>query len=87
MIHPTAQIDPGAVIGRNVAVGAYSVIGADVEIGEGTVIGPHVVVEGPTRIGRENRISQFASIGGAAQDKKFSGERTELVIGDRNLIR
>ncbi|SEI49562.1 acyl-ACP--UDP-N-acetylglucosamine O-acyltransferase [Frateuria terrea] len=87
MIHPTAQIDPGAVIGRNVAIGAYSVIGADVEIGEGTVIGPHVVIEGPTKIGRENRISQFASIGGAAQDKKFSGERTELVIGDRNLIR
>jgi len=87
MIHPTAQIDPGAVIGRNVTIGAYSVIGAEVEIGEGTVIGPHVVIEGPTRIGRENRISQFASIGGAAQDKKFSGERTELVIGDRNLIR
>ena len=87
MIHPTAQIDPGAVLGRNVAVGAYSVIGADVEIGEGTVIGPHVVIEGPTKIGRENRISQFASIGGPPQDKKFSGERTELVIGDRNLIR
>lgn len=87
MIHPTAQIDPGAVIGRNVSVGAYSVIGAEVEIGEGTVVGPHVVIEGPTRIGRENRISQFASIGGAAQDKKFSGERTELEIGDRNLIR
>jgi len=87
MIHSTAQIDPGAVIGRNVTIGAYSVIGAEVEIGEGTVIGPHVVIEGPTRIGRENRISQFASIGGAAQDKKFSGERTKLVIGDRNLIR
>lgn len=87
MIHPTAQIDPGAVLGSNVAVGAYSVIGAEVEIGEGTVIGPHVVIEGPTKIGRDNRISQFASIGGAAQDKKFTGERTELVIGDRNLIR
>jgi UDP-N-acetylglucosamine acyltransferase len=87
MIHPTAQIDPGAVLGRNVAVGAYSVIGAEVEIGEGTVIGPHVVIEGPTRIGRDNRISQFASIGGPPQDKKFAGERTELVIGDRNLIR
>jgi UDP-N-acetylglucosamine acyltransferase len=87
MIHPTAQIDPSAVIGSHVAIGAYSVIGAEVEIGEGTVIGPHVVVEGPTRIGRDNRISQFASIGGPPQDKKFSGERTELVIGDRNLIR
>ncbi|TBR38752.1 MULTISPECIES: acyl-ACP--UDP-N-acetylglucosamine O-acyltransferase [Dyella] len=87
MIHPTALIDPSAKIGSNVSIGAYSVIGADVEIGDGTVIGPHVVIEGPTRIGRENRISQFASLGGAPQDKKFTGERTELVIGDRNLIR
>jgi len=87
MIHPTAQIDAGAVIGPHVSIGAYSVIGADVEIGEGTVVGPHVVIEGPTRIGRDNRISQFASIGNTPQDKKWQGERTELVIGDRNLIR
>ena len=53
MIPPTAQIDPGAVIGSNVSIGAYSVIGAEVEIGEGTVVGPHVVIEGPTRSGRE----------------------------------
>jgi UDP-N-acetylglucosamine acyltransferase len=86
-IHPTAQIDPGAVIGEHVAIGAYSVIGAEVTIGAGTVIGPHVVIEGPTTIGRDNRISQFTSIGGAPQDKKFAGERVELVVGDRNLIR
>ncbi|HEX5305604.1 MAG TPA: acyl-ACP--UDP-N-acetylglucosamine O-acyltransferase [Dyella sp.] len=86
-IHPTAQIDPSAVLGDNVSVGAYSVIGPEVEIGSGTVIGPHVVIEGPTRIGSDNRISQFASLGGDPQDKKFKGERTELVIGDRNLIR
>lgn len=86
-IHPTAQIDPSAVIGEGVSIGAYTVVGADVEIGAGTSIGPHVVIEGPTRIGRDNRISQFASLGGAPQDKKFQGERTELVIGDRNLIR
>ncbi|MBU6247366.1 MAG: acyl-ACP--UDP-N-acetylglucosamine O-acyltransferase [Xanthomonadaceae bacterium] len=86
-IHSTAQIDPSVVLGDNVSIGAYAVIGPDVEIGAGTVIGPHVVIEGPTRIGRDNRISQFASLGGAPQDKKFKGERTELVIGDRNLIR
>ncbi|MEO8777175.1 MAG: acyl-ACP--UDP-N-acetylglucosamine O-acyltransferase [Rhodanobacter sp.] len=85
--HPTAQIDATAVIGRNVSIGAYSVIGAEVEIGDDTTIGPHVVIDGPTRIGRENRIAQFASLGGDPQDKKFAGERTELVIGDRNLIR
>ncbi|ULU27518.1 acyl-ACP--UDP-N-acetylglucosamine O-acyltransferase [Dyella terrae] len=87
MIHPTAQIDPTAVVASGVSIGAYSVIGADVHIGEGTVIGPHVVIQGPTRIGRDNRISQFASLGGDPQDKKFSGEHTELLIGDRNLIR
>jgi UDP-N-acetylglucosamine acyltransferase len=87
MIHPTALIDPSAVIGSAVSIGAYSVIGAEVEIGDGTSIGPHVVIEGPTRIGRDNRITQFASLGGAPQDKKLAGERTELVIGDRNLIR
>jgi UDP-N-acetylglucosamine acyltransferase len=87
MIHPTALIDPTAKLGANVRVGAFSVIGAQVEIGDNTVIGPHVVIEGPTRIGRDNRIAQFASLGGDPQDKKFAGEKTELVIGDRNLIR
>lgn len=87
MIHATALIDPSAVIGDHVSIGAYSVIGAEVEIGEGTIIGPHVVIEGPTRIGRDNQITQFVSLGGAPQDKKFAGEHTELVIGDRNLIR
>lgn len=87
MIHPTALIDPSATIGANVSVGAYSVIGAEVEIGDGTQIGPHVVIEGPTKIGRDNRITQFASLGGAPQDKKWKDERTELVIGDRNVFR
>jgi UDP-N-acetylglucosamine acyltransferase len=87
MIHPTAVIDPAARLGSNVSVGAYSVIGADVEIGDETWIGPHVVIEGPTRIGRDNRIWQFASIGAAPQDKKFHGERSQLEIGDRNVIR
>lgn len=87
MIHATAQIDSRARIGANVHVGAFTVIEADVEIADGTTIGPHVVIQGPTRIGRENRIFQFASIGAEPQDKKFRGERSELVIGDRNTIR
>jgi UDP-N-acetylglucosamine acyltransferase len=87
MIHPTAIVDPGAKIGSGVSIGAYSVIGPGVEIGDGTSIGPHVVIEGTTRIGRDNRIFQFASLGAIPQDKKFGGEDSELVIGDRNLIR
>jgi len=87
MIHPTAIIDPQARIGANVSIGAYSIVGADVEIGDNTTIGPHVVIEGPTRIGRDNRIWQFASLGAAPQDKKFHGEHSRLEIGDRNVIR
>jgi UDP-N-acetylglucosamine acyltransferase len=87
VIHATAVVEPSARIGSNVEIGAYSVIGAGVEIGDGTTIGPHVVVGGTTRIGRENRIFQFASIGADPQDKKYRGESSELVIGDRNVIR
>ena len=86
-VHPTALIDPSAHLGENVSIGAYSVIGAEVEIGDGTWIGPHVVINGPTRIGRDNRIFQFASLGEAPQDKKYAGEPTRLEIGDRNTIR
>jgi len=87
MVHATAQIAEGVKLGADVEIGAYSVIAADVEIGDGSVLGPHVVVNGPTRIGRGNHIHAFASIGGDPQDKKFEGERSELLIGDRNRIR
>jgi len=87
VIHPTAIIDPSAKLGENVSVGAYSIIGPDVEIGDDTWVGPHVVIRGPTRIGRGNRIYQFASVGEDPQDKKYKGEPTLLEIGDGNLIR
>jgi len=87
LIDPRAIIDPGAKIAADVTVGPYTVIGADVEIDVGTWIGPHVVIRGPTRIGRENRIFQFASLGDEPQDKKYAGEDTLLEIGDRNVFR
>lgn len=86
-IHPTASVDPGARLGEGVSIGAFTVIGADVQIGDGTRIGPHCSVHGPTRIGRDNHFHGHAAIGGEPQDKKFKGERTELVIGDRNTVR
>jgi UDP-N-acetylglucosamine acyltransferase len=46
-----------------------------------------VVIKGPTRIGRDNRIFQFASVGDDPQDKKYAGEPTRLEIGDGNVIR
>jgi UDP-N-acetylglucosamine acyltransferase len=87
VIHQTAIIDSTAVIADNVKIGPFSVIGPKVEIGEGTEIASHVVINGPTKIGKNNRIFQFASIGEEPQDKKFHGEDTLLEIGDNNLIR
>ncbi|MSQ69719.1 MAG: acyl-ACP--UDP-N-acetylglucosamine O-acyltransferase [Betaproteobacteria bacterium] len=87
MIHPTAVIHPAAILGPSVSVGPYSIIGEHVEIGAGTTIGPHVVIEGRTRIGADNRIFQFCSLGAVPQDKKYAGEPTMLDIGDRNTIR
>jgi UDP-N-acetylglucosamine acyltransferase len=86
-VHPTAIVAASATFADDVQIGPYSIIGDGVEIGTGTRIAAHVVINGPTRIGRDNRIYQFASIGDDPQDKKYAGEPTRLEIGDRNTIR
>lgn len=87
-IDPRAVIDPRAELGENVTVGPYTVIGPDVLIGDGTWVGPHVVINGPIRIGRDNQIFQFASIGEISQDKTAKrSDPTRVEIGDRNTIR
>jgi UDP-N-acetylglucosamine acyltransferase len=87
LIHPQAIVDPSARLADDVAVGPWTLIGPDVEIGPGTVIESHVVIKGPTRIGSNNRIFQFATVGEDCQDKKYAGELTRLEIGDSNIIR
>jgi UDP-N-acetylglucosamine acyltransferase len=87
VIHQTAIIDPSAKIAANVSIGPYSIIGPEVEIGEETWIGSHVVVQGPAKIGRNNKIFQFSSVGEIPQDLKFKGERAFLEVGDNNIIR
>lgn len=87
LIHPTAMVDPAARVAADAAVGPYCVIGAGVEIDSGCWIGPHVVITGSTRIGENNRIFAFASLGEEPQDKKYAGEATRLEIGCGNTIR
>ena len=87
MIDPRAVVSPKAELAPDVTVGAYSIIGPEVVLGPGTVIGPHAVINGPTRMGAQNRVFQFASLGDAPQDKKYKGEPTRLEIGDRNVFR
>lgn len=87
LIDPRAIIDPTAKLADDVKVGPWTMIGANVEIGAGCVIEPHVIIKGPTRIGCNNRIFQFSSIGEDTPDLKYKGEATRLVIGDNNVIR
>ena len=87
LIDPRAIVDVNAEIADDVDIGPFSIIGADVTIDSGTVIGPHVVMKGPVSIGKDNHIYQFSSIGEDPQDKKYADEETQLVIGDRNVIR
>lgn len=86
-IHPSAIVEDGAVIGANVKIGPFCYVDSKVEIGDETELLSHVVVKGPTKIGKQNRIFQFASIGEECQDLKYKGEDTQLIIGDRNTIR
>ena len=87
VIHASAFVHPGARIDPTVNIGPYCVIGEHVAIGRGTSIASHVVLDGDIRIGEENTIHSFNSLGGAPQDKKYAGEPTSLIIGNRNTIR
>jgi UDP-N-acetylglucosamine acyltransferase len=87
VIDPRAVVSPQARLAPDVTVGPFSVIGADVEIGPRSSVGPHAVINGPTTMGADNRVFQFASLGDAPQDKKYRGEPTRLEIGARNVFR
>ncbi len=86
-IHPSAHVDAAAQLADDVEVGPYAVIGPNVRMGARSRVGAHCVIQGHTTIGEDNVFHPFGSIGGPPQDKKYSGEPTELVIGNRNTVR
>ena len=86
-IHPTAIVSPQAHLGDGTVVGAYSIIGPKVILGERNRVGPHVVLDGNTKLGNENELFQFCSVGAKPQDLKFHGEDSTLEIGNKNIVR
>lgn len=87
MIHSTALIDPGARVPASCSVGPYCVIGPHVELGEDCELVSHVVIQGPAKIGSNNRFFPFCSIGIEPQDMTFAGQNTRLEMGDHNVVR
>lgn len=86
-VHPTAIVDEGAVLGTDVVVGPYAIVGPGVRVGARTRIGPHALIERDTSLGEGCRIGQGAVLGTDPQDLKYKGERSELVVGDRTVVR
>src|SRR5947209_15439546 len=87
MTHPTAIVDPAALVPNSCSVGPYCVIGAEVELGENCELMSHVVIHGPARIGANNRFFPFCAIGIEPQDLTYKGEKTSVAIGESNVIR
>lgn len=87
MIHPSAIVDPAAVIHKSAEVGPFCIVGAGVEIGARTRLLAHVYVDGAAVLGEDNVFFPYATVGVASQDKKYQGEPAETRIGDRNTIR
>ncbi len=86
-IHPTASVHASAILGKDVSIGPFSIIGENVVVGDRTVIGAHVMLDKWTKIGQDCHIHFGSVIGSDAQDTKYNGEQTWVVIGDRNEIR
>ena len=70
-----------------VAVGPYSIIGPGVSVGRGTVLGPHVLLERDTTVGEQCQIAKGAVLGSDPQDLKYEGEPSQLIVGDRTVVR
>ncbi|HHL39673.1 MAG TPA: acyl-ACP--UDP-N-acetylglucosamine O-acyltransferase [Deltaproteobacteria bacterium] len=86
-VDPTAVVHPSAELDSGVEIGPYCVIGEDVRIGRNTRLGPYVNIDRWTTIGENNEIFQYVSIAAPPQDLTYRGERTDVIIGDGNVIR
>ena len=87
MFHPTSVISPKANISSNVKIGPFCIVDEDVIIEKDCELISHVHITGKTKIGENNIFFPFSSIGTIPQDLKYSGELSELQIGNNNTFR
>ena len=81
LIHPTAVVDPEAILADDVQVGPYAIIEGSVEIGSGCVIEAHACLSGPLIMGSDNFVGYGAVLGKSPQHRGYRGEATSVRIG------
>ena len=87
MIHPTSIVDKNSLIAENVQVGPNCIIGPNVQIGDNSILHSNVYITGNTKIGKNNEIFPFVTVGTDPQDLKYRGEKNSILIGDNNKLR
>ncbi|MBO5760166.1 MAG: acyl-ACP--UDP-N-acetylglucosamine O-acyltransferase [Lentisphaeria bacterium] len=87
-IHPTAIIDPSAVIADDVEIGPYTIIENNVEIGENCKLHGQCRIGAYTKMGTGNEIYPFASVGTDPQDYSYDRNQISYTeIGNNNRFR
>jgi UDP-N-acetylglucosamine acyltransferase len=86
-IHPSAILDPRAVLDPSAEIGPYVVIDGPVTIGPRTRVMAGAYLTGRSEIGADNVIHPGAVIGHEPQDLAYRDAETGLRIGDRNVFR
>lgn len=83
----TSIISPRAKLADSVSVGPFCLIEDDVEIGPRTRLDSHVVIKRYTTLGEDNHLYPGVVLGNDPEDRNFTGERSYLRIGRRNIFR
>ena len=86
-ISPQAFVHEDAQVGDGVVIEPFAYIGPNVKVGDRTWVGPNANIMDRTTIGADCKIFPGAVIGAEPQDLKFSNEPTNVVIGNRTVIR
>ncbi|ANH78452.1 acyl-ACP--UDP-N-acetylglucosamine O-acyltransferase [Candidatus Chlamydia sanziniae] len=86
-IHPTAIIESGAKIGKNVVIEPYVVVKSTVTLCDNVIVKSYAYIDGYTTIGQGTTIWPSAMIGNKPQDLKYRGEKTYVSIGENCEIR
>jgi UDP-N-acetylglucosamine acyltransferase len=87
VVHPSAVVQGGAILGPGCRVGPFVVVEADVRVGAQSVLETGTVLQRGSRVGARCRLGPYATVGGEPMDTKFKGEPSYAVLEDEVVLR